>query len=114
MARLYRTNRIVGGEAPSEYLAALEKGDARTPPIDRDTLDGYLKSHLIDPVLLRADDFEAFMVDRQKKLLALIERATGKAAYIGDEQEEGEDIEADEDTMEAELTISGEEGATKE
>jgi hypothetical protein len=31
----------------------------------------------------------------------------GKAAYVGDEREEGEDIEADEDTMEAELTISG-------
>ncbi len=110
----YRTNRIVGGEAPSEYLAALEKGDAKTPPIDRDTLDNYLASHLIDPTLLRTDDFEAFMADRQKKLLALIERATGKAAYTGHEQEEGEDIEADEDTMEAELTISGQEEVTLE
>ena len=56
--------------------------------------------------LLRADSFDAFMVDRQKRLLALIERATGRAAYIGDDQEEGEDVEADEDTMEAELTIA--------
>ncbi|NLX55577.1 MAG: DUF262 domain-containing protein [Planctomycetaceae bacterium] len=105
----YRTNRIVGGDAPSVYLAKLEKGDARTPAIDRDTLDGYLTSHLIDPAILRADDFEAFMDDRQKKLLALIERATGKAAYRGEEQEEGEDVEGDEDTMEAELIISGKE-----
>ncbi len=104
----YRTNRIIGGAAPAEYLAALEKGDARTPRIDRDTLDSYLTSHLIDPALLRANDFKAFMEDRQKKLLALIERATGKAAYRGEEQEEGEAIEADEDTMEAELTITGE------
>ena len=36
------------------------------------------------------------------------ERATGNAVYIGVEQEEGEDIEADEDITEAELTISGE------
>jgi len=36
------------------------------------------------------------------------ERMTGKAVYIGEEQEEGEDIEADEDSTEAELTISGE------
>ena len=69
-------------------------------------LDGYLKSHLVNPSLLRADNFEAFMEDRQKQLLALIEQATGKAAYIGNVQEEGEDVEADEDTVEAELTIA--------
>jgi hypothetical protein len=30
----YRTNRIIGGAAPSIYLAKLEKGDAETPPAD--------------------------------------------------------------------------------
>jgi hypothetical protein len=102
----YRTNRIIGGVAPSEYLARLERGNETTPSIKRDRLDGYLTSHLIDATLLRADRFDAFMVDRQKRLLTLIEQATGKAAYIGDVQEEGEDVEADEDTVEAELTIS--------
>jgi hypothetical protein len=101
----YRTNRLIGGIAPSEYIAKLEAGNATTPPIDPGRLDGYLVSHLINPSLLRADSFDAFMTDRQKKLLALIERATGKAAYIGDVAEEGEDVEVDEDTMEAELTI---------
>jgi hypothetical protein len=61
---------------------------------------------LIDPSLLHADSFDAFMEDRQKQLLALIEQATGKAAYTGSVQEEGEDVEADEDTVEAELTIA--------
>ena len=102
----YRTNRIIGGVAPSEYLAKLEKGNEATPPLIVRRLDGYLKSHLIDPSLLRADNFDAFMVDRQKQLLALIEQATGKAAYSGTVQEEGEDVEADEDTVEAELTIA--------
>jgi hypothetical protein len=102
----YRTNRIIGGVAPSEYLAKLEKGDRTTPPIERERLDGYLLSHLIDPALLRSDNFDAFMVDRQKQLLALIEQATGKSSYIGSVQEEGEDIEADEDAVEAELTIA--------
>jgi hypothetical protein len=102
----YRTNRIIGGVSPSEYLAKLETGNATTPPIDPGRLDGYLKSHLIDPSLLRADNFDAFMIDRQKRLLALIERATGRAAYIGEVQDEGEDVEADEDTIEAELTIA--------
>jgi hypothetical protein len=91
----YRTNRIIGGVAPSEYLTKLEKGNDKTPSIDPSRLDSYLSSHLIEPSLLRADDFEAFMADRQKKLLALIEQATGKSAYSGTEKEEGEDVEAD-------------------
>ena len=102
----YRTNRIIGGVAPSEYLAKLEHGNEAAPPIDGNRLDGYLKSHLVNPSLLRADSFETFMEDRQKQLLALIEQATGKVAYIGSVQEEGEDVEADEDTVEAELTIA--------
>jgi hypothetical protein len=77
----YRTNRIIGGAAPSNYLAKLEAGDAETPAIPAQNLDGYLKSHLIEPALLRADSFNAFMRDRQAKLLRLIEQATGQAAY---------------------------------
>jgi hypothetical protein len=102
----YRTNRIIGGVAPSDYIAKLETGDKTTPPIERSTLDTYLASHLLDPLLLRADKFDAFMTDRQQRLLALIEQATGKAAYTGNVQEEGEDVEGDEDTVEAELTIA--------
>lgn len=103
----YRTNRIIGGIAPSDYLLKLQKGNEMTPPIERGKLDFYLRSHLIDPLLLRTDQFDAFMADRQKQLLALIEQATGKAPYIGDIPEEGEDAEVDEDTVEAEHTISG-------
>src|SRR6202034_385815 len=69
----YRTNRIIGGVAPSEYIAKLEAGKPTTPAIEGATLDGYLSSHLIDPSLVRADRFEEFMADRQKRLLALIE-----------------------------------------
>ncbi len=100
----YRTNRIIGGVAPSEYIAKLERGNETTPSIDSKRLDVYLESHLINPSLLRADRFDDFMDDRQKQLLLLIEQATGKAAYVGTVQEEGEDVEVDEDTIEAELT----------
>jgi hypothetical protein len=41
--------------------------------------------------------FEAFMADRQKRLLSLIEEATGKNAYSGGDAEEGEDIEFDDE-----------------
>ena len=101
----YRTNRMIGGVAPSIYLAKLEAGNQTNPPIARARLDEYLRSHLIEPDLLRADDFEGFMADRQTRLLALIERATGKAAYVGGQAEEGLDVEGDEDTVEAALTI---------
>lgn len=103
----YRTNRIIGGVAPSEYLAKLQKGDATTPPITSEKLNFYLTSHLITPSLLHADQFDDFMTDRQKQLLALIKQATGKAPVIEDMQEEGEDVETDEDTIEAEHTIAG-------
>lgn len=102
----FRTNRIIGGVAPSEYLAKLVKGDKQTPAIERERLDTYLRSHLIDPDILRRDDFEAFMADRQKRLLGLIEQATGKAVYTGEEQEEGVDVEADADMGETEMVIT--------
>ncbi len=102
----YRTNRIIGGTAPSEYLAKLERGTDRTPPIEGRRIDAFLESHLIDPVLLRADAFEGFMDDRQKRLLELIEKATGKQAYTGTALEEGEDAEGDPDTLEAEKTMA--------
>lgn len=102
----YRTNRIIGGVAPSEYLARLETGDKQTPPIERGQLDDYLRSHLIDPDILRTDDFEAFMLDRQKRLLVLIEQAMGKSVYSGDAQEEGIDLSEDEELAEASMIIS--------
>jgi hypothetical protein len=96
---------MIGGVAPSDYLSKLEKGNETTPSIPRDRLDGHLRSHLIDPNLLRADSFADFLADRQKRLLALIERATGKAAYVGTVEEEGQDVEVDADAAEAELTM---------
>jgi hypothetical protein len=101
-----RTNQIIGGVAPSEYIAKLETGDKDSPSIDSTKLDAYIASHLITPSLLRTDNFDAFMADRQKKLLALIEKATGKVVYSGNILEEGEEVESDEDTAEAELTIA--------
>ncbi len=101
----YRTNRIIGGAAPSMYLAKLEAGSTESPPITRERLDGFLASHLLDPALLRADDFHAFMEDRQARLLRLIEQATGQAAYRGEEVEEA-GVEKDSEIAEAELTMA--------
>ncbi|MGH9551610.1 MAG: hypothetical protein ACRD3W_19655, partial [Terriglobales bacterium] len=102
----FRTNRIIGGVASSEYLEKLEAGDRVTPPIDRQRLDVYLRTHLMDPDLLRRDDFDTFMTDRQRRLLVLIEKATGKEAYAGQIAEEGIDVAVDENAIEAEMTIA--------
>ncbi|MEO7086692.1 MAG: DUF262 domain-containing protein [Gemmatimonadaceae bacterium] len=101
----YRTNRMIGGVAPSEYLGKLERGNETSPPISRQKLGEYLESHLIDPRLLRSDSFDAFLAARQKDLLSLIEQATGKVAYVGTDEEEGLDAEAERDAAEAELTV---------
>ncbi|WP_298607261.1 DUF262 domain-containing protein [uncultured Thiothrix sp.] len=104
----YRTNRMIGGAAPSEYLAKLAQGDRNSPPIANEVLDEHLRSHLIDPILLKTDQFESFMENRQKRLLDLIEQAMGKAVYVSNTniEEEGEDMELDAETMEIELTMS--------
>jgi hypothetical protein len=104
----YRTNRIIGGVAPSKYLRQLEDGDRHTPAIDPERLDEYLRSHLIDPVRLRDDEFEAFMIDRQRRLLRLIEAAMGKAVYGGEAQDEDLEAEVDDETREAALTLASE------
>ena len=94
----YKTNRIVGGAAPSAYLAKLEKGNADAPPINPENLDSYLASHAIDPALLRADRFVDFMADRENRLLALIAAATGQPiARTAHDPEEGQDVAQDDE-----------------
>jgi len=39
----------------------------------------FLRSHVIDPQAVRADDFDGFFEKRSKALLDRIERAMGKA-----------------------------------
>ncbi len=68
------TNREIGGRAPSAYLARLE----RTYQIASDVLDQRLTTHVADPALLRADDFDGFYRARKEQLLRRIESVTGK------------------------------------
>lgn len=78
-----KSNRIIGGKAPSEYLVAIEK----QYKIKKDRLDEILTTHRINPDLLRTDSFEAFIRDRAMKLLDLIEGAMGKAVSGRDSEE---------------------------
>lgn len=94
----YKTNRILGGVAPSVYLERLETGGKDSPPIIRNALDEYLSSHAMDPTLLRANDFAGFMADRESRLLAMISRATGHTITRSDATpEEGEEVLQDDE-----------------
>ncbi len=78
-----RTNRIIGGYAPSAYIASLTKNHA----VASDRLDDILTTHLINPLLLRSDEFMGFIRERAACLLDLIESATGKSVAGRDSQE---------------------------
>jgi hypothetical protein len=68
----YKANRKIGGNAPSHYLKQLENDKA--VQLQLDAMDDVLRTHLIEPALLRADDFQAFYQARKAALLGLIER----------------------------------------
>lgn len=103
-----RTNRQIGGRAPSKYLPAIEKA-AGIGPI---RMDEILRSHCFAPAELRADHFWEFYAARAEELLQRIEAATGKtitrepelfrAGVVPEAYDEGpEEWDADEPLEEA-------------
>lgn len=70
-----RTNRQIGGKAPSKYLLAIEK----SADIQPQHLDEILRSHCIIPEYLRNDRFWDFFAARAEALLKCIENVTGKS-----------------------------------
>jgi len=92
-----RTNRMIGGRAPSDYLRGLSERDGVTAAAE----DANLASHLIDPDTPRNDDFEAFFEARQLALLERIGRVMGKQLVAEPVSTEDpmtyEDIEAEAD-----------------
>ncbi len=69
-----RTNRQIGGRAPSKYLPAIEKAAG----VGAAKMDEILGSHCIAPEHLRADRFWEFFPARAEALLQRIETATGR------------------------------------
>ncbi|MBD1902877.1 DUF262 domain-containing protein [Trichocoleus sp. DQ-A3] len=69
-----KTNKMIGGKAPSIYLTDIEKKS----DILEDNLNEILRSHVIDPASLRTDNFDAFFQARKNALLDRIEKAMGK------------------------------------
>lgn len=70
-------------------------------------MNAILKTHLIDPALLRADEFDSFYEARKKELLNLIATAMGKqllpavaAVDALEDEEDEEDEEGEEEALE--------------
>jgi hypothetical protein len=86
----YKANRMIGGHAPSVYLAKLQAH--KQVLLDDVAMNRILTSHFIDPESLRSDDFDRFCTSRKAALLALIERAMGKNAVenVMGQEEKGE------------------------
>ncbi|RKY11960.1 MAG: hypothetical protein DRP65_02725 [Planctomycetota bacterium] len=71
----YRTNRIIGGSAPSQYLKKLRSNSG----MDESRQNQIMQSHLIDYDSMSKDDFLGFFNKRKESLLVRIEQATGKS-----------------------------------
>jgi hypothetical protein len=100
-----RTNRAIGGAAPSEYLVTIEK----KAQISDQQLDAILAGHLVPSATLRADDFDAFFVQRRERLCQLIERAMGKT--VQRDVDEGYETEGS-DAFESEFEVDEPASAT--
>lgn len=70
-----RTNRTIGGTAPSSYLSVIET----RAQIAAQRLDELVATHLIPAEFLRADYFDAYFGFRREALCQLVESAIGKA-----------------------------------
>src|ERR1039457_4944789 len=91
----YKANRKIGGSAPSVYLGQLEHDPA--VQLSPSAMDAILRTHLITPSYLRADDFDRFFRDRRAALLSLVEQAMGKQAVITSESVAEDAVDAEED-----------------
>jgi hypothetical protein len=70
-----RTNRMIGGRAPSVYLETLRRNRGVRP----EQLELILASHGIVSAHLESDSFDEFLRSRAVLLLGLVEGSTGKA-----------------------------------
>jgi hypothetical protein len=72
----YRTNRKISGDAPSVYLSRIQS--EKQVQLNDAQMNELLMQHAINPMLLRTDNYQAFIDDRRLKLSQLVAEAMGK------------------------------------
>ncbi len=70
----YRASTSQGKRAPGGYLELMAQEYGQQP----DWLDDIVATHLVNPKLLRGNDFDAFYQDRVDQLLKLVGEAMGR------------------------------------
>lgn len=105
-------NGVIGGSAPSAYLRRLEEKGGMSSPV----LDGLLRSHDVDPLALRRDDFASFFDHRFERLLSRIGQAMGKPVNRSENRDESPffDKDGSRATADIERLIQGGESRTVE
>lgn len=78
-----RSNREIGGSAPSIYLERIEKKGS----VSESDLNDYVETHWINHDLMRSDSFDEYFIERAKKILFAIEAATGRTITGKDSDE---------------------------
>jgi hypothetical protein len=91
----YKANRKIGGSAPSIYLSRIQS--EKHVQLGDEQMDEILRSHALDPDLLRADNYNEFISDRRTRLSRLVSTAMGK--QISMIPEGGEYVQIDEDNF---------------
>lgn len=76
------TNRSIGGRLPSEYIMTMAKKG-----LSAQQIDDALVSHMINPMLLRDDNFDSYITDRATRILNCIEKAMGKVVSGRDSED---------------------------
>lgn len=90
-----RTNRMIGGEAPSKYLTRIQQ--YQQVNLDENAMNVLLASHRIPVNAIRADDFDMFYAERKAALLLLIESAMGKSPLgVGYDDADGDENDEEE------------------
>ncbi len=106
------TNIRIGGRSPKVYLGTIEN----TARIDSHVLDVILRTHAIEPAMLRAAKFDAFFDARLEALLRLIEDAMRKPAIraeqsVGESADDPQVFELEPDEAEDDISLSDESAA---
>ena len=85
------TNRRIGGDSPSRYLAKLGKDNTNLPKI--------VQAHWLHPGALERDNFAEMFVERGQAMFTLINEAMGKRTVDGREAYRKALADADVDTL---------------
>ncbi len=72
----YKANRKIGNKPPSQYLKDIQ--NEPQVQLTDNKMDEILKTHALNPDLLRQNNFDQFLEDRREQLMQLIESAMGK------------------------------------